>query len=134
MSRAADRAGTAVFCSRILDTIGLEPFQIANGITLHKTCSIGWAPYPWSERAYDAIVAEEVIELADFALYRAKAMGRNQCNGFLPSDIALASPGDICMEKLRNEDLGLIKILRTPGPEKSATRSTSSIKEVKISG
>src|SRR5205085_4783553 len=73
MSRSADRAGTAVFCSRILDMMALEPFLLSNGISLHKTCSIGWAPYPWSEQAYDAIVAENVIELADIALYRAKA-------------------------------------------------------------
>jgi diguanylate cyclase (GGDEF)-like protein len=115
MSRSADRAGTAVFCSRILDMIGLEPFEIANGITLRKTCSIGWAPYPWCEQAYDAIVAEDVIELADMALYRAKAMGRNQCIGSLPSDITLAAPAGVCMEKLRDEGSGLIKIVKTLG-------------------
>ncbi|HEY6183258.1 MAG TPA: diguanylate cyclase [Terriglobales bacterium] len=134
MSRSADRAGTAVFCSRILDVIALEPFEIANGITLHKTCSIGWAPYPWSEQAYDAIVAEEVIELADIALYRAKAMGRNQCNGFLPSDIALVSPGNICMEKLRDENSGLIKIVKTPGPGKMPSRPSKSETGAKVSG
>ena len=133
MSRSADRAGTAVFCSRILDMIALEPFEIANGISLRKTCSIGWAPYPWSEQAYDAIVAEDVIELADIALYRAKAMGRNQCIGFLPSDIALASPASVCMEKLRNEDSGLIKIVKTPGPGKGSSQSALSEIESKAS-
>ena len=50
------------------------------------------------------VVAEDVIELADIALYRAKALGRNQCVGFLPSDTALASPGKISMDNLRDED------------------------------
>ena len=134
MSRSADRAGTAVFCSRILDMIALEPFEIANGITLRKTCSIGWAPYPWSEQTYDAIVAEDVIELADIALYRAKAMGRNQCIGFLPSDIALASPGNICMEELREEGSGLIKVVKTPGPGKSPNQGATSELGAKVTG
>jgi predicted signal transduction protein with EAL and GGDEF domain len=134
MSRSADRAGTAVFCSRVLDMIALEPFEIANGITLRKTCSIGWAPYPWSEQIYDAIVAEDVIELADIALYRAKAMGRNQCIGFLPSDSALASAGNICMEKLREEGSGLIKAVKTPGPGKSPNQGAMSEVGTKITG
>ena len=121
MSRSADRAGTAVFCSRILDMMGLEPFKLTNGISLHKTCSIGWAPYPWSEQAYEAITAEDVIELADFALYRAKALGRNQCVGFLPSDIALAAPGKISMETVRDEELGLIKVVKTSGTNVTQT-------------
>lgn len=115
MSRAADRAGTAVFCSRILDMMTSEPFQLSNHARLRKTCSIGWAPYPWSENAYEAIVPEEVIELADIALYRAKALGRNQCVGFLPSDTALGSPGKISMSKLRDEHSGLIKMVKTSG-------------------
>ena len=119
MSRSADRAGTAVFCSRILDMMALEPFKLCNSISLHKTCSIGWAPYPWSEQAYEAIIAEDIIELADIALYRAKALGRDQCVGFLPSDIALASPTKINMEKLRNENSGLIKVVRTAGTGKN---------------
>ena len=133
MSRSADRNGTATFCSRVLDMIALEPFEIANGITLRKTCSIGWAPYPWCEQSYDAIVAEDVIELADIALYKAKASGRNQCIGYLPSDIALASPASICMEKLRVENSGLIKAIKTPGPGKGPITPTVAEAGAKVS-
>jgi diguanylate cyclase (GGDEF)-like protein len=133
MSRAADRAGTAVFCARILEMMASEPFQLSNSIRLRKTCSIGWAPYPWNETSYEALIADEVIELADFALYRAKGLGRNQCVGFLPSDEALASPGKITMPNLRDTNYsGLIKVVRTfgntPGgeEEKSSTQSTVS--------
>jgi diguanylate cyclase (GGDEF)-like protein len=133
MSRSADRNGTATFCSRVLDVIALEPFEIANGITLRKTCSIGWAPYPWCEQSYDAIVAEDVIELADIALYKAKASGRNQCIGYLPSDIALASPASICMEKLRAENSGLMKAIKTPGPGKGPITPTAAEAGAKVS-
>ncbi len=126
MSRAADRAGTAVFCSRILEMMASEPFQLSNAVRLRKTCSIGWAPYPWSENAYEALIADEVIELADIALYRAKALGRNQCVGLLPSDTALASPGKINMAMLRDPGAGLIKVARTFGISHRGNDSGSS--------
>ena len=123
MSRSADRAGTAMFCSRILDMVALEPFKLSNNQSLYKTCSIGWAPYPWSEQAYEMVAADDVIELADFAMYRAKALGRNQCVGFLPSDTALASPEELTMEKLRDEHSGLIKVVKTSGTGKTQSHA-----------
>ena len=127
MSRSADRAGTAVFCGRILDMMASEPFHLSNGVKVQKTCSVGWAPYPWSEDAYEAVIAEEVIELADMALYRAKALGRNQCLGFLPSDAALASPEKISMERLRDDRSGLIKIVKTSSTATSDNDTDSSV-------
>jgi diguanylate cyclase (GGDEF)-like protein len=107
MSRSTDPSGTPAFCERILEVIASEVFDLGHGISVHKTCSVGWAPFPWSRDAYDAICAEETIELADTALYRAKAGGRNQGVGILPSDGALAAPQTITLPALRN-DAGLL--------------------------
>lgn len=116
MRRSADRSGTPVFCSRILDVISQEPFNLSNGsIMVHKACSIGWAPFPWCNNAVEAICAEEVIELADQALYLAKSLGRNQSVGFLPSDEAITSPERINSENLRDEQSSLIKVIKTLG-------------------
>ena len=62
---------------------------------------------------------EEVIELADMALYRAKEQGRNQSVGFLPSDIAMASPERIDYGNLRNEHSDLVRVVGTLGKSRT---------------
>jgi diguanylate cyclase (GGDEF)-like protein len=107
MSRSADPLGTPSFCERILDVMAFEPFDLGHGIHVRKTCSVGWAPFPWSRRAYEAICAEEAIELADTALYRAKTGGRNQGVGILPAEGAVAAPHEITLKGLQT-DTGLL--------------------------
>jgi diguanylate cyclase (GGDEF)-like protein len=103
MSRSADPTGTPAFCERILDVMASEPFDLGQGVRVRKTCSVGWAPFPWSRGAYEALCAEETIELADTALYRAKAGGRNQGIGILPGEGAVASAQGITLETLQND-------------------------------
>jgi diguanylate cyclase (GGDEF)-like protein len=107
MSRSADPSGTPAFCDRILDVMAAEHFDLGHGIHVRKTCSVGWAPFPWSRRAYEAICAEEAIELADTALYRAKAGGRNQGIGILPVEGAWAPQHKISLRDLQN-DIGVL--------------------------
>ena len=116
MNRSTDPSGTPAFCSRILEVMARAPFELGHGIAVRKTCSVGWAPYPWARDAFEAISAEEVIALADTALYRAKAQGRNCGVGLLPSDAASSAPSII---KLRssNEDWNrLTRVIVTECP------------------
>jgi diguanylate cyclase (GGDEF)-like protein len=115
MTRSADCSGISVFCDRILDVMASEAFGLPNNISLHKTCSVGWAPYPWCDADMEAVCPEEVIELADMALYRAKAQGKNQSVGFLPSDIAMAAPEQIDYANLRTEHSHLIRAVSALG-------------------
>lgn len=88
MSRSTDPSGTPAFCKRVLEIISSEAFDLGHGIMVRKTCSIGWAAYPWCRDAYEALCAEESIALADAALYRAKSLGRNQGIGIVASGAA----------------------------------------------
>jgi len=117
MSRSTDPAGTPAFCSRVLEVMAAEPFDLGNGILVQKTCSVGWAAYPWCRGVYEAICAEESIALADAALYRAKALGRNQGVGIVPTDVASRQPESIELRVLREGQGPLARMIETPCPE-----------------
>jgi len=116
MTRSTDPSGTPAFCTRILEVISAEPFDLGHGISVRKTCSVGWAAYPWCRRAYEAVCAEESIELADAALYRAKALGRNQGVGIVPTEAAGQSPEEINLRSLRQAKSLLAQTIETPCP------------------
>jgi diguanylate cyclase (GGDEF)-like protein len=119
MSRSTDPSGTPAFCSRVLEVIESAPFDLGHGISVRKTCSVGWAPYPWSRGAFEALCAEESIALADAALYRAKALGRNQGVGIVATDAASQNSKAIDLLSVREGTPPLARTIRTecPGAE-----------------
>lgn len=116
MSRSTDPTGTPAFCSRVLEVIASEPFDLGHGILVNKTCSVGWAAYPWCRGAYEAICAEESIALADAALYRAKGRGRNVGIGIVASEEASLRPQAVDLDSLRLEGCALTSTVETPCP------------------
>ena len=70
----------------MLEAIRELPFDVGNGVQIHKTCSIGWAPFPWLLEDVGLLSIDNVIELADKALYLAKREGRNRSYGMLPAE------------------------------------------------
>jgi diguanylate cyclase (GGDEF)-like protein len=69
---------------RIRRVIADQPFVLPSGLSLSITCSIGFAPWPFSAR--HAVVGdwEQSVALADRALYAAKAAGKNAWVGLAP--------------------------------------------------
>ncbi|MEX2111191.1 MAG: sensor domain-containing diguanylate cyclase [Gemmatimonadaceae bacterium] len=66
-------AGAIAFAERLRDKIESHPFDIGKENPIHLTVSIGVAGFP--EPKVES--AEDLLECADRALYRAKAGGRN---------------------------------------------------------
>ncbi|MFM2068249.1 MAG: hypothetical protein RLZZ584_3158 [Pseudomonadota bacterium] len=71
------RAHAASLARRARAAIGARPFVLDDGQLLHKTCSIGYACFPLDPHQPQALAWAEVVKLADEALYRAKADGRD---------------------------------------------------------
>ncbi len=86
LSRYTDRKEAHILANRILDAVGNKPFGIeGSNPDLRITCSIGWAAFPWKEAEPKLLPDDQVLLLADFALYQAKGRGRNRAVGLLPT-------------------------------------------------
>ena len=102
VSRYTERDGAKTLAARILKSIGSEPFHLPQvHDPVHKTCSIGWAAFPWFRVAPDGVSYETVLAMADQALYAAKQSGRNRAIGLLAEV----------------EDASLAQSAKTPNPE-----------------
>jgi diguanylate cyclase (GGDEF)-like protein len=86
---------------RILDVIGGQPFETSDGLSITKTCSVGWAVFPWIGKAPNDISVDDILKLADRALYMAKQGGRNRAIGLYPDERMKDAPIDQQKEKPR---------------------------------
>jgi diguanylate cyclase (GGDEF)-like protein len=82
VSRFTDRADAEILARRVLHAIGSEDFQLTAG-NIRRTCSIGWAAFPWWVENPESIPYADVLRFADRALYEAKNGGRNMAVGII---------------------------------------------------
>jgi len=126
--RAAERNDGALLAARILRSINSVEFDLGNERRLARSCSVGWAAFPWLPPACSDLSVEEVLRLADRGLYLAKQGGRNQAVGVVPANApainsstsgaaganVVARPDKYCSVEQLLEDK-LIREVRTSG-------------------
>jgi diguanylate cyclase (GGDEF)-like protein len=85
--------GLAELAERLRARIAQHVFEVGEERVVRTTCSIGYARYPFFREQLDALSWEQVISMADRALYVAKASGRNAWVGFHPGLAAVPIQG-----------------------------------------
>ncbi|MDE2276186.1 MAG: diguanylate cyclase, partial [Burkholderiales bacterium] len=77
VARDTDRGRAEELAERVRDVIAGRPFRLEDGTPLALSASIGFACLPFVEPEPRALGWEEVVKLADLALFAAKRLGRN---------------------------------------------------------
>ena len=102
-----------------MTSVGSEPFDLGNGRKVRRTCSVGWAPFPWYPDSTRSFAFTEVLKLADRAMYLAKQSGRNRSVGILPCGLyaEVGGRGGDWWEKPLSESEGTaVMLVRSGGP------------------
>ena len=119
VSRYTDRREAELLAQRVLSAVADTPFAVgASGETMRRTCSIGWAAFPWFPENSRAVSYEEVLTIADRGLNRAKQSGRNCAVGMKP---ASGKPPAATVARTHSAPLE-VDVLAVAGPH-SATQS-----------
>jgi len=115
LSRYTDRKDAHILAGRVLDSIGSEAYPVeGTRKALRITCSIGWATFPWKEQEPGLMPHDQVLLLADSALYQAKDSGRNRAVGLLPEGETLHVENfatTVCVNGI------VASAVTTPGPD-----------------
>lgn len=86
VSRYTDRKEAELLAQRVLSAVADVPFTLTSAEEkIHRTCSLGWAPFPWFAEDAAAVSYQEVLSLADRGLQQAKRSGKNRAVGILPA-------------------------------------------------
>ncbi len=77
VARGTDRRDAHVIAERIRVAVNSRPFELTDGVQISKTCSVGFACFPFLPGNPKLLTWSQVVEIADLGLYRAKKTGRD---------------------------------------------------------
>jgi len=77
ITRSTAAEDAHILAERVRSHIADNHFDLGDGVNLTKSCSIGFASFPFIPHAPRAMGWHDIVEIADIALYAAKRAGRN---------------------------------------------------------
>jgi len=95
-----------VFAAKILEKVAGAAFEIGDGLSIRKTCSIGYAAFPFYPGQPDLLSFEQNIMVADLALLKAKQSGRNRSVRLEPG-ARMPSGSDACQKAVSSLEFSL---------------------------
>lgn len=101
-------------------SVGSDRFQLGGGHSVRRTCSVGWAPFPWFPDSPRTLAFTEVLKLADRGMYLAKQAGRNRSVGVVPHGAhpqGVVPPGDWWERPLTQFEGDVLTLMRSEGPD-----------------
>lgn len=75
--RFSEQKNAPLLAERLRVAVAQHRFKLADDIEISKTCSIGYACYPFLTHNPEAVSWQRVIDIADHCLYAAKKSSRN---------------------------------------------------------
>jgi predicted signal transduction protein with EAL and GGDEF domain len=117
MTRESKRTEGQFLAQRVVSTICAKPIALPCGEIIKVTASVGWAAYPWQSTPSDLSTTEDILKVADRALYLAKKTGKNRAVGVLPierdEDKRLDNQADCIPENLALEEGKTIRLIQS---------------------
>jgi diguanylate cyclase (GGDEF)-like protein len=118
VSRFTSRDEALSMAERIRVSIESYKFLLPDGGFLNKTCSIGFACYPFFCEYPTILSWEQVIDAADHALYAAKRSGRNRSVGLASN---AHTPQEMLQQRISSDIKALIErneltVIASEGP------------------
>ena len=86
VARFIKRSDASLLAERIRRLVSEHIFEIGDGQTIQKTCSVGFACYPFLPTQPELLSWPQVVDIADLALLTAKRTTRNAWVGIFAND------------------------------------------------
>jgi len=106
IGRFVHRDQAALLAERIRETVASHAFDLGDGRTVNRTCSVGFACFPFHLSEPGLLNWSQIVDVADACLYAAKHSGRDAWVGLLTNK---KTPTENLFQRLQDVPDDLIK-------------------------